>query len=52
MNAEYFKKSWNVIREDITNLIRYFFKENVLPISINETLITPIPKELGSQKVE
>lgn len=52
MNAEFFKKSWNVIGEDITNLIFDFFKENVLPISINETLITHIPKELGSRRVE
>lgn len=52
MNAEFFKKSWNVIGEVITNLICDFFKENVLPISINETLITHIPKELGSRRVE
>lgn len=52
MNAEFFKKSWNVIGEDITNLICDFFKENVLPISVNETPITHIQKELGSRRVE
>lgn len=43
MNAEFFKKSWNVIGEDITNLVQYFFRENSFPLSINEMLIVLIP---------
>lgn len=41
MKTEFFKKSKNVIGEDITN-----------SFPINETLITLIPKVIGSQNVE
>jgi hypothetical protein len=42
--AEFFKKSWNILKEDIKGVFNDFFKNGIINASVNETYICLIPK--------
>lgn len=42
--AKFFKSSWNIVREDMMEIVKLFFEKGELDSRINTTLITLIPK--------
>jgi hypothetical protein len=44
-NALFFKKSWDIIKDDFTAAIRYFFSHNKLPRCVNATRVALVPKQ-------
>lgn len=44
LSGMFYQKSWNVIVNDITKMVRNFFKYGTLPEKINETHIILVPK--------
>lgn len=44
LNDIFYQKAWSTIAQDVTHMIRDFFKEGKLPKYINETHVTLIPK--------
>nr|TKS17240.1 hypothetical protein D5086_0000020710 [Populus alba] len=44
-NALFFKKSWEIIKDDFTAAIRYFFNKNSLPRCVNATRVALVPKK-------
>lgn len=43
--VEFFKESWLVIGNDVTNAVQSFFKFGFLPPGLNSTILTLIPKK-------
>lgn len=44
LSGLFFHKAWNTIGQEVTKLVRDFFKNGILPEKINETHITLVPK--------
>ncbi|KAJ6889554.1 hypothetical protein NC652_030338 [Populus alba x Populus x berolinensis] len=44
-NALFFKKSWEIIKEDFIAAIRYFFNNNSLPRCVTATRVALVPKK-------
>jgi len=44
-NALFFKKSWDIIKDDFTAAIRYFFSHNKLTRCVNATRVALVPKQ-------
>jgi mannosylglycoprotein endo-beta-mannosidase len=44
-NALFFKKSWEIIKDDFIAAIRYFFSKNSLPRCVNATRVALVPKQ-------
>ncbi|GJY04819.1 RNA-directed DNA polymerase, eukaryota, reverse transcriptase zinc-binding domain protein [Tanacetum coccineum] len=49
--ATFFKKSWNIVGEDVCKAVKEFFKSNKLLGEVNATLITLVPKIHHPKKV-
>ncbi|KAJ6978456.1 hypothetical protein NC653_026763 [Populus alba x Populus x berolinensis] len=43
-NALFYKTSWDIIRDDFLNAVRFFFSSNSLPHCVNATRVTLMPK--------
>lgn len=46
---EFFKKSWNTLKGDITGVLNGFFQNVTINTSLNETDICLIPKIVGAK---
>jgi hypothetical protein len=51
INFFFFKKAWNIIGGDIIQMIDELYRTNLLPIGINNTFVTLIPKIKGANKL-
>lgn len=49
--AEFFKKSWNIIKDDIMTMFHDFFQNKVINAILNETYICLIPKRSVAKTV-
>eukprot|EP00252_Welwitschia_mirabilis_P020696 TRINITY_DN5118_c0_g3_i1.p1 TRINITY_DN5118_c0_g3~~TRINITY_DN5118_c0_g3_i1.p1 ORF type:complete len:124 (+),score=12.54 TRINITY_DN5118_c0_g3_i1:387-758(+) len=43
-NSGFFKFAWDIVGEEITEVVREFFQRDTFPKSLNSTLISLIPK--------
>lgn len=43
-NGMFYQRNWDVIKDDICSAICGFFEDGRLPLDINETLVTLVPK--------
>ncbi|XP_020581871.1 uncharacterized protein LOC110025633 [Phalaenopsis equestris] len=48
--ADFYKKAWEVIKEDVIKAIQYFFKGNTLPQYFSHVVITFLPKTSKKDK--
>jgi len=51
INFLFIKKAWNIIGEDIIQMVDEFYQTNLLPAGINSTFVTLIPKIKGANKL-
>ncbi|GJY92303.1 RNA-directed DNA polymerase, eukaryota, reverse transcriptase zinc-binding domain protein [Tanacetum coccineum] len=49
--ATFFKRSWDMVGEDVCDAVKEFFKSNKLLGEVNATLITLVPKVQNTNKV-
>ncbi|GJU87422.1 RNA-directed DNA polymerase, eukaryota, reverse transcriptase zinc-binding domain protein [Tanacetum coccineum] len=49
--SKFFKKAWEIIKEELCSAIKEFFRTGILLGEINATLISLVPKSLTPQKV-
>ncbi|GJZ33992.1 RNA-directed DNA polymerase, eukaryota, reverse transcriptase zinc-binding domain protein [Tanacetum coccineum] len=50
-SAKFFKSAWNVIKKDVCDAIKEFFRSGKLLGEVNATLITLVPKSKTPQKM-
>lgn len=43
-NVYFYKKTWHIVGEELTQAVKNFFEDGVLPSELNETVISLIPK--------
>ncbi|KAL0549397.1 hypothetical protein IC582_013879 [Cucumis melo] len=48
-SVSFFKGDWSVVREDFCDVILHFFETCYLPLGVNATTITLIPKRRGAE---
>ncbi|KAL4018315.1 hypothetical protein IC575_021906 [Cucumis melo] len=48
----FFKGAWSVVEEDFCDVVLHFFETCYLPIGVNATVITLIPKRRGAEQME
>lgn len=51
LNGLFFKHHWDVVKEDIINTVKEFFRSGQFSSSLNETVITLVPKVNTSEEV-
>ncbi|TYK28312.1 uncharacterized protein E5676_scaffold600G001370 [Cucumis melo var. makuwa] len=51
-SVSFFKGDWSVVREDFCDVILHFFETCYLPLGVNATTITLIPKRRGAECIE
>jgi len=51
INFFFIKKAWNIIGEDIIQMVDEFYRTNLLHAGINNTFVTLIPKIKGANKL-
>lgn len=45
LNPAFYHKFWSVVGEDVTNVMRRFMNEGILPEGLNDTIVVLIPKK-------
>lgn len=50
-NGIFFQKNWENIKEEVYVAVKEFFNEGILPRSVNETLVTLVPKTQLSESI-
>ncbi|KAK0581565.1 hypothetical protein LWI29_015235 [Acer saccharum] len=51
-NAHFFKKTWDIVGEDVINAIQGFFRFGLLLKELNATIIALVPKVLNPSKMK
>jgi len=51
MNGPFYRKAWSTIKEEVWQAVKKVFEESAVDESINETLITLIPKIPNPEEV-
>lgn len=47
--AEFFKKTWNILKADLLKVFQDFFEKGIINASVNETYICLIPKKIDTR---
>lgn len=50
-NGVFFQKNWESIREEFCSAVKEFFTQGILPLEVNETLVTLVPKMLLPESI-
>lgn len=50
--VEFFKQNLALVGEDVQNIVSYSFKNNVMPSSLNSTILTVVPKVAAPARIK
>jgi hypothetical protein len=45
LNVAFYKASWNWVKQDLLHLVSNFYTTATLPVDLNQTFLTLIPKK-------